>query len=201
MCSGFLNQEAIGTIVAGSSSPQIIKNALENYLRGVTMFLDPTETPLSSFTIENDTNAQTHTDFLQMLRIFSTRIWSLNGALKGSSIMLLLVGIRDRIFSNSKSTDPGIALLSSLKALGWRDRSSWCILQSFWQGAVLACILVLLDDPLSRVLHVICERHYSFITYQPLRRLVGSQPLLESLLFFLILTTRCGNATEVISRT
>lgn len=65
MCSGFLNQEAIDAIIAGSSSPQIIKNQLEDSPQGVTMFLDPTGTPLPSFTIENDTKVQTHTDFLQ----------------------------------------------------------------------------------------------------------------------------------------
>lgn len=65
MCSGYLNQEAIDAIVAGSSSPQIIEDALKNSPPGVTMFLDPTGTPLPSFTIENDTKIQTPTEFLQ----------------------------------------------------------------------------------------------------------------------------------------
>lgn len=65
MCSSFLNQEAIDVIVTGSSSPDIIKGALENSPRGVTMFLDPTGTPLPSFTVEEDTKAQKPTEFLQ----------------------------------------------------------------------------------------------------------------------------------------
>lgn len=64
MCSGFLNKEAIGAIVAGSSSPQIIKDELENSPQGFTMFLDPTGPPIPSFTIDNESKIQTQTDFL-----------------------------------------------------------------------------------------------------------------------------------------
>ncbi|OJJ76887.1 hypothetical protein ASPBRDRAFT_190233 [Aspergillus brasiliensis CBS 101740] len=67
MCSGFLNQEAIDTVVSGStsSSPDIIRGALENSPRGVTMFLDPTGTPLPSFTVDEETQVMQATEFLQ----------------------------------------------------------------------------------------------------------------------------------------
>ncbi|KAH8434180.1 carbon-nitrogen hydrolase family protein [Aspergillus melleus] len=65
MCSGYLSQEAIDIIVSGSSSPDIVQGVLENSPRGVSMFLDPTGTPLPSFTLDEDTKTQKPTDFLQ----------------------------------------------------------------------------------------------------------------------------------------
>lgn len=65
MCSGFLNQSATASVVSGSSSPEIVKGAMENSPQGVSMFLDPTGTPLPSFTVDEDTKVQQPTDFLQ----------------------------------------------------------------------------------------------------------------------------------------
>ena len=65
MCSGVLDQEAITTVVEGSSSPDVVRHALESSPRGVTMFLDPTGAPLPSFTVDEHTNAEKPTEFLQ----------------------------------------------------------------------------------------------------------------------------------------
>ncbi|KAI9042141.1 carbon-nitrogen hydrolase family protein [Aspergillus affinis] len=65
MCSGFLGQDAIDIIVSGSRSPGHVKGVLDNSPRGVSMFLDPTGTPLPSFTVEEDTKTQRPKEFLQ----------------------------------------------------------------------------------------------------------------------------------------
>lgn len=65
MCSSFLDQEAIGAIIEGSGSPEIVKRALLDSPRGVSMFLDPTGAPLPAFTVDEKTSAQQPIEFLQ----------------------------------------------------------------------------------------------------------------------------------------
>lgn len=52
MCSSVLDNEAIDIISAASRSSDTIRHSLENSSRGVSMFLDPTGSPLPSFTVD-----------------------------------------------------------------------------------------------------------------------------------------------------
>lgn len=63
MCSGVVNREAIDMIV-GSSSDYSVRNALETSSRGVSMFLDPTGSPLPSFIVDQS-GAHYPMEFLQ----------------------------------------------------------------------------------------------------------------------------------------
>ncbi|KAJ5113587.1 hypothetical protein N7456_002121 [Penicillium angulare] len=65
MCSGLLDSEAVETIVSGSSTPDVIRNALTASPKGVSMFLDPTGAPLPSFRIDAETGEKRPTEFLQ----------------------------------------------------------------------------------------------------------------------------------------
>ncbi|KAJ5392613.1 hypothetical protein N7509_008103 [Penicillium cosmopolitanum] len=66
MCSAVLGQEAIDMIAVGSSSEDTIRHALERSPRGVSMFLDPTGSPLRSLTVDDsETGAQRPVEFLQ----------------------------------------------------------------------------------------------------------------------------------------
>ncbi|GKT45883.1 nitrilase [Colletotrichum spaethianum] len=64
LCSGVLGEDAIETMVAGSSQAEVVKRSLENSQRGATMFLDPTGTLLPGFTIDKATE-QKPTGYLQ----------------------------------------------------------------------------------------------------------------------------------------
>ncbi|PYH73204.1 carbon-nitrogen hydrolase family protein [Aspergillus vadensis CBS 113365] len=66
MCSGFLDKTAIDTIVAGASDTARIRRTLELSPRGVTMFLDPTGSPVQGFTVMESTQEQQTREFLQM---------------------------------------------------------------------------------------------------------------------------------------
>jgi hypothetical protein len=66
MCSGVLDQKAIDMIAVGSNSEDTIRHALESSPFGVGMFLDPTGSPLRSFTVDDsETGAQRPVEFLQ----------------------------------------------------------------------------------------------------------------------------------------
>ncbi|GFN13529.1 hypothetical protein AtubIFM55763_011717 [Aspergillus tubingensis] len=66
MCSGYLDKPAIDTIVAGASDAARIRWTLELSPRGVTMFLDPTGSPVQGFTVMESTQEQQTREFLQM---------------------------------------------------------------------------------------------------------------------------------------
>ncbi|RAK88211.1 nitrilase [Aspergillus costaricaensis CBS 115574] len=66
MCSGFLDKTTIDTIVAGASDTARIRRTLELSPRGVTMFLDPTGSPVQGFTVMESTQEQQTREFVQM---------------------------------------------------------------------------------------------------------------------------------------
>ncbi|OJI80765.1 hypothetical protein ABZX51_011033 [Aspergillus tubingensis] len=66
MCSGFLDKTTIDTIVAGASDTARIRRTLELSPRGVTMFLDPTGSPVQGFTVMESTQEQQTPEFVQM---------------------------------------------------------------------------------------------------------------------------------------
>lgn len=59
-----MGQNAIDIIAAGSNLEDTIRHALESSPGGISMFLDPTSSPLCSFVVE-ETGAQRPVDFLQ----------------------------------------------------------------------------------------------------------------------------------------
>lgn len=65
MCSAYLDQEAIDTVVAGSSNPDIVEHGLRNSPAGISMILDPTGAPCPSFTVDEESKEEKPTDFLQ----------------------------------------------------------------------------------------------------------------------------------------
>ncbi|KAJ5980010.1 hypothetical protein N7481_007308 [Penicillium waksmanii] len=65
MCSSFLNQETIDTILEGSTSHETVERSLKESPRGVSMFLDPTGAPLPAFIVDEKTNIQQPIEYLQ----------------------------------------------------------------------------------------------------------------------------------------
>lgn len=65
LCSGVLGEDAIEAAAAGSSQPDVIKQALQNSQRGATMFLDPAGTLLPGFIIDRETTNHKQVDYLQ----------------------------------------------------------------------------------------------------------------------------------------
>lgn len=65
MCAGLLDQRAMDTIVVGSSTPQQVRQALQDSPRGASMFLDPTGTHVPSFTICKHTKDRKPAEALQ----------------------------------------------------------------------------------------------------------------------------------------
>lgn len=69
MCSGLLGSGAIDRIVQGSAAPDVVRSTLESSHQGVTMFLDPSGAPVSSFVVTADeargTKVHRPTEFLQ----------------------------------------------------------------------------------------------------------------------------------------
>ncbi|KAL1883242.1 hypothetical protein Daus18300_000300 [Diaporthe australafricana] len=68
MCAGHLGPDAIEVITDGAGSPEMVSEALRTMPRAPTMFLDPTGTPLTGYTIDDAGDASgttTPAEFLQ----------------------------------------------------------------------------------------------------------------------------------------
>lgn len=65
LCSGVLDARAIEIMSSDCSNGAAVKTALQESQRGATMFLDPTGTLLTGFTINDTTGAQEPTEVLQ----------------------------------------------------------------------------------------------------------------------------------------
>lgn len=65
LCSGHLDEAAIAVISEGATDAEHITNVLRSSQRGATMYLDPTGSPLSGFTIDHETGAKNEVEYLQ----------------------------------------------------------------------------------------------------------------------------------------
>ena len=64
-CSGHLGEDAIETVIAGASQPELVAETLRAMPRAATFFLDPTGAPLPSFTYTNGSNESQSAPHLQ----------------------------------------------------------------------------------------------------------------------------------------
>jgi predicted amidohydrolase len=65
LCSGYLNSDAVDTLVSGALNPDVVSEALQQAQQGATMFLDPTGALLQGFTVEPNTQKEEARDYLQ----------------------------------------------------------------------------------------------------------------------------------------
>ncbi|KAL4961092.1 carbon-nitrogen hydrolase family protein [Aspergillus stella-maris] len=64
LCAGYLDEDAIDTVTDGSSTPDVIRGALQRSPRGASMFLDPTGAAHPAFTF-SPAGERVETAFLQ----------------------------------------------------------------------------------------------------------------------------------------
>lgn len=64
-CSGQLGEDAIEVVIEGASQPEIVSETLRSMQRAATFFLDPTGTPLKSFTFKDGSDELQSTPHLQ----------------------------------------------------------------------------------------------------------------------------------------
>ncbi|KAJ4303214.1 hypothetical protein N0V90_002107 [Kalmusia sp. IMI 367209] len=65
LCSGFLDEEAISIIAAGSPDAENITKVLNESQGGATMFLDPTGAPITGYIIDSVSKEQEKREFVQ----------------------------------------------------------------------------------------------------------------------------------------
>jgi nitrilase len=65
VCAGFLGEDAVQTIINGSSQSDIVKETLQAMPRAATFFLDPTGATLPCFTYTDDTNEPWYVSHVQ----------------------------------------------------------------------------------------------------------------------------------------
>jgi len=65
LCTGFLDQDAISVISAGSPDAASIETMLSSAQRGATMYLDPTGAPIPGYTVDSTTGEKKEIDYLQ----------------------------------------------------------------------------------------------------------------------------------------
>lgn len=65
MCSGYLDEASLETIVEGAGSPDLVRDELRGAPRGASMVLDPTGVPCPSFTVDESTGEQKPVEYLQ----------------------------------------------------------------------------------------------------------------------------------------
>lgn len=107
MCAGLLDQRAMNTIIVGSSTPQQVRQALQDSPQGASMFLDPTGTPLPSFIVCEQTKANKPAHGLQTEEGILYADLELTNVLRGSNTMMLSVDINGWICSRCMSIAPG----------------------------------------------------------------------------------------------
>ncbi|KAL6712136.1 hypothetical protein ACN47E_000013 [Coniothyrium glycines] len=64
-CAGHLGEDAIQAVVAGASQPEAIEQTIRSMSRAPTFFLDPTGSPLPSYTFKSGSSDKEHVSALQ----------------------------------------------------------------------------------------------------------------------------------------